>query len=175
MEAVPPAAAAEVVAEPNTAEPPPSFEPPVVAHAKKQGKSITASKARKPSGKGKVDTCPVNADDGVENVAEGEWRVERDVVDYYAKHVKELMKLGSVRVNKSAEGKPDGFRVGLAKCSILREGGLRSGDVVKNVNGLVVHDLFSAVGAYLKLRREPVIELEVERKGKRVTMRYELV
>lgn len=151
-----------------------AFEPAVIAHAKKQGQSIS-KKARKPSGKGKVETCPVNPDDGIDSVAEGEWRVERDVVDYYAKHVKELMKLGSVRVNKNADGKPDGFRVGLAKCSLLREGGLRSGDVVKNVNGVMVHDLFSAVGAYLKLRREPVIEVEVERKGKRVTMRYEMV
>ncbi|MBM4390366.1 MAG: hypothetical protein FJ090_04520 [Deltaproteobacteria bacterium] len=163
------------VAQAELSEPRRAFEPAVVAHAKKQGQSIAASKARKPSGKGKVDTCPANPDDGVENVAEGEWRVERGVVDYYAKHLKELTKLGSVRVNKTADGKADGFRVGLAKCSILREGGLRSGDVVKNVNGLVVHDLFSAVGAYLKLRREPIIELEVERKGKRVTMRYELV
>ncbi len=176
VEPVPTPGPATVAADVRESEPESraAFEPAVIAHAKKQGQSIS-KKARKPSGKGTVETCPVNADDGIDSVAEGEWRVERDVVDYYAKHVRELMKLGSVRVNKNADGKPDGFRVGLAKCSLLREGGLRSGDVVKNVNGVMVHDLFSAVGAYLKLRREPVIEVEVERKGKRVTMRYEMV
>jgi hypothetical protein len=134
-----------------------------------------ASKNRKPSGKGKSEPCPVVADDGVERLGDHAWSVERDVAEYYAGHLRELNKLVSVRLVKNEAGKPDGFRVGVPRCSLLREGGLRSGDVVKDVNGIRVHDVFTAIAAYLKLRREDTIVLNVVRKGKPMTLRYTLV
>lgn len=136
---------------------------------------IPGGKGRKPSGKGEKKSCPVVKDDGVEKLGEYAWSVERDVAEYYARNLKELQKIASVRLVKNDAGKPDGFRVGVPRCSILREGGLRSGDVVKSVNGVRVHDVFTAISAYFKLRREETIVLNVVRKGEKLTLRYTMV
>lgn len=124
----------------------------------------------------KVDpkTCAVDPDDGVARVSPWSWRVERDVVDFYATHLKELLKLGTVQIHKDKRGKPDGFQVTLRKCSLLKLTGLQSGDVVQDINGIKVKDLFGAVRAYFKLRKEDHIVVRLERKGAPLTMAYEL-
>ena len=149
--------------------------PPVAEIAQAMPGVKLTQKGHKPSGKGKKEPCPVVANDGVEKLGDHAWSVERDVAEYYAGHIKELQKIASVRLVKNDEGKPDGFRVGVPRCSILGEGGLRSGDVVKTVNGIHVHDLFTAIGAYFKLRREDTIVLKVVRKGEKLTFRYQMV
>jgi hypothetical protein len=138
------------------------------------GKKI-ARGSGKPMGKGKQPTCPVNDDDGIERVDTHTYTVEREVVDYYAKHLKELNKLGSVRAHEDADGRAAGFRLGMGRCSLLRKGGLRSGDVVADVDGIRVNDLFGAVAAYFKLRHRDRIEVHVIRKGQPITLRYTLV
>jgi general secretion pathway protein C len=129
----------------------------------------------KPAGSGKKP-CPLRPEnERIVASSEWSWRVERDLVDYYASHVKELVKLGSVRPNQDAEGRPAGFRVGIGRCSILREGGLRSGDVVSDINGIRVHDLFGAVAAYFKLKKQSHIVVHVLRKGVPLTLEYDLI
>lgn len=154
----------------------PEAVPEVAPNPHKQGKGMVRGAGRKPTGKGKKhEACVVNPDDGIAEVAPLSWQVERDVVEYYAGHIKALMKLGSVRANKEADGKLRGFRVGLSKCSLLREGGLRTGDIVRDVNGVEVHDVIGAIGAYLRLRREEHFEVRVTRRGQEMVLRYELI
>ncbi|MFZ5481406.1 MAG: hypothetical protein ACOZNI_31890 [Myxococcota bacterium] len=101
------------------------------------------------------------------------WTVERDLVEYYASHLKELMKLASVSPHE-AGGKPDGFRVGLPRCSILRDGGLRSGDVVHDINGRKVNNVVQAVAAYFALRKEKTLTVRLTRQGKQVAQTYHI-
>lgn len=49
--------------------------------------------------------------------------IDRDLIEHYATNMFELKKLGSVWTHKGPDGKLDGFRVGLARCSVLRQGG----------------------------------------------------
>jgi hypothetical protein len=157
--------------EPGEAEPPPPTDP---ALAEPEAVAARTGKGHRPPRAGTGSSkCPPPVDT-IEEVAESRWRIERPLVDYYAKHINELMKLGSVWAHKSRDGKPDGFRVGLARCSILRQGGLRSGDVVHDINGVRIHNIVQAVGAYLKLRTEPVLTLNVSRRGVPVTLTYEV-
>jgi hypothetical protein len=107
----------------------------------------------------------------IAKTGEASWTVDRALIDYYAGNLKELMKLGSVAPHK-ADGKPDGFRVGLARCSPLREGGLKSGDVVHDINGRKVNNLLQAVAAYFALRKEDTLTVHVTRAGKPVAMTY---
>lgn len=178
----PPAPPAEVPVASAASLPPPAEEAGQAEPAPEADAAVAepaavdarAGRGRRPPRAGTGSTkCPPPVDT-IEEVAEARWRVERPLVDYYAKHIKELMKLGSVWAHKDRQGKPDGFRVGLSRCSILRQGGLRSGDVVHDINGVRINNILQAVAAYLQLRGEPVLALNVSRRGKPVVLTYDI-
>lgn len=103
------------------------------------------------------------------------WRIERDVVDYYAVHMKELENQVGVSTHVDADGRPDGARIFLPRCSLLRQAGLRHGDIVNSVNGRRVATLTDGIAAYLFLRNDENLRVEVTRKnGERITLRYRL-
>ena len=119
------------------------------------------------------DKCPPPVNN-IEALDEGHFLIERPFVEYYARHVSELMKLGSVWAHKGKDGQPDGFRVGLSKCSVLRQGGLRSGDIVHDINGIQIDNVLEAVGAYFKLHKEENIQVHLSRRGKPVELSFEI-
>ncbi len=102
------------------------------------------------------------------------WFIDRELIEYYATHIAELQKLGSVWTHRGPDGEPDGFRVGLARCSVLRQGGLQSGDVVRDINGRRIHSVFQAVGAYLALRRETTLQVHITRRGAPMELTYQI-
>lgn len=128
-------------------------------------------------GGGKRPWTPKDSDpdDGITRTSRTGWTIERSLLDYYATHIPELMKLGSVRPHKGADGKVDGFRLKVRKGSLLKDAGLRSGDVVRSVNGVQVHDVVSALDAYFKLRKSKHVELVVVRKGETIRLSYDLI
>lgn len=148
----------------------------VETHAAEEAPTARAVRGRRPRkdrGTPAQPPCPP-ARDGITAVTDATWAIERTLVDYYATHIPELMKLGKVYTHRDAAGQPDGFRVRLPRCSLLRQGGLRSGDVVKDINGRRIHNVLQAVGAYLALRNQEVLEVRVERRGKPVVMTYHM-
>lgn len=125
------------------------------------------------SSPGNKSSCDPHED--ITKIGTQHWRVNRDLVDYYASHLRELDRQASTATHRGPDGKPDGFRVYLPRCSILRQGGLRNGDVVHTVNGHKVTNVANAVTTYLKVRKQRDIEVEITRKsGKKVTLRYRL-
>ena len=137
----------------------------------------TPRKARTPRSasakRATADPCPP-APEGMASVGALYWAVDRDLIDYYATHIAELMKLGAVYTHKDANGEPAGFRVGIPRCSLLREGGLRSGDVVQDINGVRINSVFQAIGAYFRLRDEPTLQVHVQRGKRTVTLSYDI-
>lgn len=119
------------------------------------------------------EPCPVSPE-GIVAVAATNWRIDRDLIDYYATHIGELMKLGNPYSHKGTDGRPDGFRVGIPRCSLLRDGGLRSGDIVKDINGVRINTVLQAIGAYFKLRDEPVLQVRVERRRQEMVLSYDI-
>lgn len=102
------------------------------------------------------------------------WAVERVLIEFYATHLKELYAQGSVWTHKGPDGKPDGFKVGLSKCSVVKQAGLRSGDIVTRINDRKISTIPGAIAAYFDLRNEPVLQVHVTRKGKPVVLSYQL-
>jgi hypothetical protein len=102
------------------------------------------------------------------------WRVDRPLVDYYATHLRELQKLGTVWTHKGKDGKPDGFRVVLSRCSILRQAGLKTGDIVNDVNGRRISTLLQAVAAYFVLRDDRHLVLNVTRRDQKLQLAYDI-
>lgn len=152
----------------------PTLDETRLASVRAKHEARVRQRAAKKAAKADPKTCEIDPQDGIARVSPWSWRVERDVVDFYATHMKELLKLGSVQLHKDERGKADGFQVTLRKCSLLKQTGLRSGDVVQDINGIKVKDIFGAIRAYFKLRKEEHIVVRLERKGVPLTMAYEL-
>ncbi|MES2639438.1 MAG: hypothetical protein V4850_08130 [Myxococcota bacterium] len=109
----------------------------------------------------------------ITRVAEGGWYIDRDLIEYYATNMAELQKLGVVyRHRDKLTKEPDGFSVRLSRCSVLREGGLRSGDIVHDINGRTIHGVPQAILAYFALRKEPELFVRITRKGEPLVLAY---
>ncbi|MDP2315555.1 MAG: hypothetical protein Q8P41_21835 [Pseudomonadota bacterium] len=108
-------------------------------------------------------------------LGDDKWRVERGVLDYYAAHLRELEKHVGVNTHIGTDGRPDGARIFLPRCSLLRQAGLRHGDIVNTINDRRVATLTDGIAAYLFLRNDEHLRVEVTRKnGDKITLRYRL-
>lgn len=137
-----------------------------------RGRSTSSGGTRKGGVKGKTDKpCPPPVDT-IDPIGENTWKIERTLIEYYATHLGELMKLGTPYVHTGPDGKRDGFRVRLSRCSILRDGGLRSGDVIHSINGVKIYNVLDAVNAYFKLRTKPVLTVKVTRANRPLELQY---
>ncbi|MCD6569333.1 MAG: type II secretion system protein GspC [Deltaproteobacteria bacterium] len=68
-------------------------------------------------------------------------------------------------------GQPYGFRVSnVDRSSLLYEMGARSGDIVKSINGMPIRTPEDAFNAYQELKDESSVEVELERRGKSMTL-----
>lgn len=163
---------------PSPPEPAPEAESDVAlvdaAEPAAQGED-TAAEARRPRGarpihrarkaRQKEPPPPCDVSPDILALADGTYFVERSLVEYYATHRDEISRLGTVTLHRDASKRPDGFRVGLPRCSLLRQGGLRTDDIVQDINGRRIHTVLQAVAAYIVLRKEPVLYVRVAREG----------
>lgn len=116
--------------------------------------------------------CPPNPD--IARIGTWQWGVERSLIEKYAGDMKLLNKVARVTPHQSADGKPDGFRLGLPQCSPLRLAGFKTGDIVKDVNKRKIHNVLQAVAAYFTLRNEKNFTVHLDRKGQILTLRYKV-
>ena len=152
-----------------------STEPEAERQGEKTEGTGTAKKlgvAGKPP-RGKKKPCePI---DEVTKISTYKWAVERDLIDWYATHLRQLEKEAGVATHKDKDGKPDGARLYLPRCSVLKQGGFRNGDIIRSVNGRKVYTIPQAVAAYLAVRKDGMITVKLTRKnGNELTHRYRL-
>ena len=116
----------------------------------------------------------IEANNVIVLVEPNRWVVERAFVDHYASHLSEAMKLAGTWPHKDRDGKPDGFRVGLPRCSVLRQGGLKSGDVIHDINGIRINTMLGAIAAWFDLRDDAHVTVNLVRGGKQVSLNYKI-
>lgn len=127
---------------------------------------------KKPRGNKK----PCEALEEIQQIGPNEYRIERGVVDWYARHPKELGQEVGVQAHPGPNGKPDGARLYLPRCSVLRQLGIRHADIVHKVNGKTVTTLPGAIALYFNVRNDQVVTVELARKnGEPQLLRYTLV
>lgn len=103
------------------------------------------------------------------------WKVERSLIDYYATHLNQLGKQAGTSTHTNAEGEKDGVQVYLPRCSVLRQGGLKNGDVIHSVNGRPVATLGQAVSTWMRVRNDRNITVKLTRKsGETLTYQYRI-
>lgn len=133
---------------------------------------IAGIKGRRPRGERK----PCEPVEEIVPLGATSWKVERSIIDFYATHLGDLEQQGNVAPHRDAEGKTDGARIYLPRCSVVRQAGLKNGDVIHSVNGRRITTLPEALAAYFALRTQKDISLEITRKNTGpMTLRYQLV
>jgi general secretion pathway protein C len=110
----------------------------------------------------------------IERVSENMWRISRDGLIEQFENFGQLLKEARLTPH-FAGGQPDGFMISnLPKNSMLARMGLRSGDIMKGINGQKFGSLEEFFAVYQQLQTEPMLQLEVERSNRTETLTYEV-
>ncbi len=71
------------------------------------------------------------------------------------------------------EGKPDGFRlVSVAPGSLVEKIGLKSGDIIKSINGMELNTMDQIYETLQNLKSEKFISIDIVRENRRITLNY---
>jgi hypothetical protein len=137
-------------------------------------KERTARK-RSPKGRrGKSRKC-LETDPRISAKGEGRFSIDRQLVDAYTSDLKTASTLAWVGWHRDESGSIKGFRVKRIRCgSVLHQAGFRNGDVIQTVNGRPVTSIPQALSAYRKLRKNRILNVELQRKGAVRKLRYRL-
>lgn len=125
------------------------------------GSARSEGSGKPPRGKKK----PCDKLDEITQLSDTSWRVERDLLDWYATHLRELDKLAGVVTHKDDDGKPDGARLWLPRCSYLKQGGFKHGDIVRSVNGREVYTIPQGVKAWIAERKAKKLTVVLTRRN----------
>jgi general secretion pathway protein C len=117
---------------------------------------------------------PKDIADKIHKVSETQFDVERSVVDQILENQSELMR--SARIVPEKEGdKVVGIRLfGVRPESLLGTLGLENGDRLQSINGFEMADPQKALEAYARLRSADKLTVSVNRKGKPMTIDFNI-
>lgn len=142
--------------------------------AKRQAVEEHAGSA--PSARSARERCAEPSGDEVVRTGDGSWTVHRDLIRRYSRDWTSLDELGWSKAHEGPDGRHDGMLIGGVRCgSDLHRVGIRAGDVVHAVNGREVKNLPQALLVYAAVRNDPLVSLEISRKGQRRTLTYRLI
>ncbi|GEM_PF-5774295 len=135
----------------------------------------TRSGRRGTKGSRKGKACESN-DPRVSQLDAFEYALDMGVLDYYSSHLVEADQLAYTTWHKGSDGRVDGFRVrGMGCGNLLRQSGLKNGDVIHRINDQEIRTLKGAMRAYKRLRDSRMLRLTITRKdGSRVKLKYKL-
>lgn len=142
---------------PATPPPEPSTEPP------DPGDPDNSGVVGQPAPQGQREPCDEVTE--VTRIDNTSWQVKRDIIDYYASHLRQLDRQAGTATARGREGVPIGVRVYLPRCSVLRAVGLRNKDIILSINDRPVSTLPQAIKTWLALRNESNITVRIRRKG----------
>jgi general secretion pathway protein C len=114
------------------------------------------------------------ADVEIERISENMWRINRDDFVEQLDNFGQMMKEARLTPHFTG-GQPDGFMIAnLPQTSFLARMGLRSGDIMKGINGQRFASLEEFFQVYQQLQTEPLLQLEVQRSNRTETLTYEI-
>lgn len=114
------------------------------------------------------------ADAEIERVGDNMWRLNRDNLVEQVENFGQMMREARLTPHFTG-GQPDGFMISnLPQDSFLGRMGLRSGDIMKGINGQKFGSLDEFFQIYQQLQTEPTLQLEVERSNRTETLTYEI-
>lgn len=110
--------------------------------------------------------------DGVKKVGTNSYEIDRNMLNEQLNDLSKISRQARV-IPHYRDGKPQGFKiVGVRPNSLYSHIGVRSGDVLKSVNGEEVTSPTKALELYEKLKTTDNVTLDVERRGRPTTLEY---
>ena len=111
---------------------------------------------------------------GIKRLSTGRYRIPQEDLREAFENMNHL--LTQVRVVPNfRNGESDGFKLLSVKSgSFIHRAGLRSGDIIKRVNGIEIDSPEKAFEVYEQVKNEPVISMDILRGGRSTTLSYEV-
>ncbi len=144
--------------------------------AKKGGGKPGGSSGRghKPSSAARRRGASASLRDGIKKTGPYEYEVDRAMLD---EQLQDLNKLGSQAriIPHYKDGRADGFKlVGVRPGSLYTLLGVRSGDIIRRVNGEEINSPTKALALYDKLKSTSNVTVDIERRGRPQTLTFHI-
>jgi general secretion pathway protein C len=118
---------------------------------------------------------PSGDTDGVRQVAQDSFQIDRKEVNYAMGNLNELFTQARAVPYSSPEGGAQGFRLfSIKPQSLIDRIGLKNGDVVQRVNGVEISDPSTAFGLLQELQGHSQVRVDVLRNHQPVTLSYDI-
>ncbi len=116
----------------------------------------------------------MDATKGVKRISDTEFQLDRQMIDQQLSDLTQLGMAARVIPNYK-NGKYEGFKlVGVRPGSLYRAIGIRSGDILRSINGQAINSPNKAMELFNQLRSQSRITMEVERRGKIENFQYSI-
>jgi len=120
------------------------------------------------------DELQAPIDHGIKKINANNYQTAKALVDKVLANPMAVAK-GARVVPAVKNGKPDGFKLyAIRPSSVYSKLGLTNGDTIQSINGFELTTADKALEVYTKLREATSLEMEVTRRGKPVTLKYQI-
>jgi general secretion pathway protein C len=123
---------------------------------------------------GNKDDLQASIDSGIKKVDDSNYEIDKSLIDKILANPMGVAK-GARVVPAVKNGQPDGFKLyAIRPSSVYAKLGLANGDTLQSINGFELNSADAALNAYTKLREATSLELNVTRRGKPMTLKYQI-
>ena len=131
------------------------------------------SRRRRTSSRG-APQVPDEIANSIQRVSETEFHVDRSVIDNVLENQATLMRSARI-VPEQKDGKTVGIRLfGIRSDTLLGTLGMQNGDRLEKINGFDMGSPEKALEAYARLRTATSLTVQVTRRGKPLTIEYQI-
>jgi general secretion pathway protein C len=124
----------------------------------------------KPEGDG--DDLQAAVDNGIKKIDDTTYEIDKSLVEKILANPMGVAK-GARVVPAVQNGKPNGFKLyAIRPSSVYAKIGLTNGDTLSAINGMELTTADKALEVYTKLREATSLEVEIQRRGKPMTLKY---
>jgi len=123
---------------------------------------------------GEKDELQAAIDSGIKKIDDNNYEIDKSLVDKVLANPMGVAK-GARVVPAVKNGQPDGFKLyAIRPSSVYAKLGLANGDTLQSINGFELTSADKALEVYTKLREATSLEVNVTRRGKPVTLKYQI-
>jgi general secretion pathway protein C len=124
------------------------------------------------SPEGEGDELQAAIDSGIKKIDDNTYEIDKNLVEKILANPMGVAK-GARVVPAVQNGKPNGFKLyAIRPSSVYAKIGLTNGDTLSAINGMELTTADKALEVYTKLREATSLEVEIQRRGKPMTLKY---